>query len=498
MRQGTLALLMGPTTPRKMMSWRRAEEPPSSGLPRWGAIVLTGLAGGAISGLAGTLAARRLGRCLRHDWMVLGTILTRDRGIAVRPGAKEITAGVLVHHVGNVAWTALWWSSFARLEHPTRRRVAMVGALPWALASVTTERAAVLPLLRPLVNEQIPYRTAALVQSTSALALPLYLLLRPADRAADRRADRQVAGMALGAAGLIIGATAIARLLDQTGRSRTPRGDATQQATHRRFLQQMTAHHAVAVDLARLAAENGDSERLRAVGRLMWGERIAQLRIMQAWYRDWYGTEVPPLTEPEYLAIPGMTPMSEVERLEGLRGRHFAMAHLPVTIRHLKGAVRLAERVLRDARDRRIKAMAHSILHAQENQIRTLERLLELARPIEEEAVTLRVTERIHGAAGPDVPRRHLLGRILDATRRLPLLGSRSTGSSRVPGSSAEEAASPRAPAVRATPFRPTEAPRRRPLDGPGLTRHVERVARGVVFLGRQASSPPKARDPRG
>jgi uncharacterized protein (DUF305 family) len=55
------------------------------------------------------------------------------------------------------------------------------------------------------------------------------------------------------------------------------------------FLEQMIPHHEMAVMMTRMAGRAGGREELRALTDSMRREQTREIRMMESWYRDWYG-----------------------------------------------------------------------------------------------------------------------------------------------------------------------------------------------------------------
>jgi uncharacterized protein (DUF305 family) len=55
------------------------------------------------------------------------------------------------------------------------------------------------------------------------------------------------------------------------------------------FLEQMIPHHRMAVMMTRMTGRAGGSEELRALADSMRREQTREIRMMESWYRDWYG-----------------------------------------------------------------------------------------------------------------------------------------------------------------------------------------------------------------
>jgi len=138
----------------------------------------------------------------------------------------------------------------------------------------------------------------------------------------------------------------------------------------------MTAHHAVGLRLAKLAAERSDAAVLRDLGELMAAEHEAEIARMQQWWRSWFDSEIPGITDREHHEMVGMPTPELLESLKALEGERFAQLFLPVMLRHHEGALVMCNLLLKQGHDPRTLLLALSISHAQSNQMERMRQLL--------------------------------------------------------------------------------------------------------------------------
>ncbi|MEP7293267.1 MAG: DUF305 domain-containing protein, partial [Chloroflexota bacterium] len=128
-----------------------------------------------------------------------------------------------------------------------------------------------------------------------------------------------------------------------------------------RFLEGMSDHHQMALDMANDCLAKAKSETLLTLCQNILDAQSAEIELMQGWLLDWYGVEYAPVpmemdTDHE---MPGMgmtgtdVPMSDpamtmgmMAGLNRLEGREYEIAWVESMIDHHDDAVHMSERVL--------------------------------------------------------------------------------------------------------------------------------------------------------
>lgn len=59
------------------------------------------------------------------------------------------------------------------------------------------------------------------------------------------------------------------------------------------FIRQMIPHHRMAIMMGRMAMQNAEHAEIQELGSSIVRSQSAEVEMMQAWYREWYGGEVP-------------------------------------------------------------------------------------------------------------------------------------------------------------------------------------------------------------
>lgn len=346
----------------------------------WTAGLMQGVLSGTVSTLVITLGAPRIGRDRGLDWMEIGTVLLRADSIQLEPQWWNLAAGVFVHQAADLSWALVFFALGRRLTRNLTPGALLILAMPWAVLTAAIEYYLILPRLQPLVVMQVPFWTALGVHVTSGLLYPFYPHIRALVVRQPVRWSVVNRGLltALGAGLLaLLGFEILARADHEP---RWPLASAQQRAYDTRFLREMAAHHAVGVELARLAASSAGDRRLQRLGRLMVANQAGEIKIMSRWWRSWMHAPLPPLSSEEHAHIPGMPHPEAISRLSAEQGQRFDADFVPVMIAHHRGALQMAHSAWREAADPRVRLLADSIRHAQARQIPAMAAVLATQR----------------------------------------------------------------------------------------------------------------------
>lgn len=157
-------------------------------------------------------------------------------------------------------------------------------------------------------------------------------------------------------------------------------GDASPEAG---FGRDMAAHHAQAVDMATILRENSDDEEMRQMALDMMLTQQAQIGQIQGWLNVW---ELPMAGTQPVMAwmgmpttglMPGMAAPDDLNRLRSLKGVEADGLFLSLMIPHHRGGVTMAHVVLERSQRPEVRALAESIIKAQESEIALMQALLQ-------------------------------------------------------------------------------------------------------------------------
>jgi uncharacterized protein (DUF305 family) len=335
---------------------------------------------GTVSTVIITLGAPRIGRDRGLDWMEIGTVLLRADSIQVEPQWWNLAAGVFVHQAADLSWALVFFALGRRLTGDLAPGVLLILAMPWAALTAGIEYYVILPRLQPLVIMQVPFWTALGVHVTSGLLYPFYPHIRALVTRERVRWSVVNRGLAAVLATGVVALLGLELLARADREPRWPMVSAARRASDARFLREMTAHHTVGVELARLAASNAGDTRLQRLGRLMVANQAGEIAVMSRWWRSWNRSPLPPLSSSDHAHLPGMPHPAAIPRLSTEEGQRFDADFVPVMIDHHRGALQMADRAWSEAADPRVRLLADSIRHAQARQISAMTAVLNMQR----------------------------------------------------------------------------------------------------------------------
>lgn len=143
------------------------------------------------------------------------------------------------------------------------------------------------------------------------------------------------------------------------------------------FMRDMTTHHEQAVEMASIAAENGDSAMVRGFAREILVFQPKEIGYMEALLEDWGHWPFPVdrtamawmgmASAPE--AMPGMQPDDEVAALRDVTGPAADEEFLRRMTEHHRGGVHMAEYAAENASDPRVRDLARRMAEVQRSEI---------------------------------------------------------------------------------------------------------------------------------
>lgn len=156
--------------------------------------------------------------------------------------------------------------------------------------------------------------------------------------------------------------------------SRTPSAESSEVA----FSRNMMKHHEQAVEMAEIVHERSQDPELRLLTLDILLTQQAQLGQMQGWLLTWgiplRGSQS---SMQGHNMMPGMARQDEVNALRSLSLPETEISFLQLMIRHHQGGVVMAQEELPKLKRAEVEQLATSIITAQENEIRTMQSLLE-------------------------------------------------------------------------------------------------------------------------
>lgn len=160
------------------------------------------------------------------------------------------------------------------------------------------------------------------------------------------------------------------------------------------FARDMQAHHAQAVELARLVRDRTDDEEVRTLALDILLTQQNQAGQMAGWLATWglpqsAGREPMAWASGEghthddaadgatgFAAMPGWVSTEDLRRLADAEGVEAERLFLELMIPHHEGGVEMAEIAVAGAQGRQVRTLAESIVRSQTSEITVLEQML--------------------------------------------------------------------------------------------------------------------------
>jgi uncharacterized protein (DUF305 family) len=136
----------------------------------------------------------------------------------------------------------------------------------------------------------------------------------------------------------------------------------------RAFIDAMVPHHQGAVDMARVALENAEHERIMQLSRTIISTQEAEIEELKAIKQEEFGTsEVPMEMSQEHMQMMGMTDPDELANKDP-----FDKAFIDAMIPHHQSAIEMAQVASEKSDNPEIKTLAENIVEAQQREIEQL------------------------------------------------------------------------------------------------------------------------------
>lgn len=149
-------------------------------------------------------------------------------------------------------------------------------------------------------------------------------------------------------------------------------GMMSQQQADRHFILMMIPHHQGAVDMANLALSKANHQEIKKLAEAIKTNQNREIEQMKAWYKQWYGTEVPASSGRGMMSMYSGGGMMRAD-LESLKNApNFDKAFIEQMIPHHKMAVMMAGMVL-DSKHPEIRNLAKSIIQNQSTEIEQMQ-----------------------------------------------------------------------------------------------------------------------------
>lgn len=151
------------------------------------------------------------------------------------------------------------------------------------------------------------------------------------------------------------------------------------QSTHNEqditFATDMIAHHAQAIDMAKLVPSRSTEPKVLELAGAIEQAQGPEIEKMREWLKEW---GAPTAGHGEaHPSMPGMMTPEEMDSLKALTGADFDRTWLGMMIRHHQGAIDMAEVELEKGRSDVAKALAQQIIDSQRAEMTQMQELLQ-------------------------------------------------------------------------------------------------------------------------
>ena len=137
------------------------------------------------------------------------------------------------------------------------------------------------------------------------------------------------------------------------------------------FIEQMIPHHESAIAMAKVALEKSKHEEVKTLAGNIISSQTAEINTMKEWYKDWYGTEVPVVSEGDMWGGGMMHAEASAEDLS--TAADFDKAFLTEMIEHHQMAVLMANMLENSTTRPEMKKLANDIVAEQNKEINDMQ-----------------------------------------------------------------------------------------------------------------------------
>ena len=138
----------------------------------------------------------------------------------------------------------------------------------------------------------------------------------------------------------------------------------------KRFIEEMIPHHESAIAMAKLAQQKAIQPEVKTLANNIITSQSQEIKKMQQWYKDWYGTEVPKQSGATMMGGGMMSSQAGVDNLNS--ATDFDKAFLAQMIPHHQVAVMMANMLDQGTNRSEMKKLAGDIIDAQTKEIKDM------------------------------------------------------------------------------------------------------------------------------
>jgi uncharacterized protein (DUF305 family) len=146
------------------------------------------------------------------------------------------------------------------------------------------------------------------------------------------------------------------------------------------FIENMIPHHQDAVDMAKLALEQAKTNEVKTLAQNIITNQQEEIIIMEAWYKTWFGAEVPDTETSGYgMMMSGRDMMGGGGMMNGqndlselTNAKDFDKAFVEQMIPHHEMAIMMAQMLLRTTSREEMRTLAQNIIDAQSKEAKDM------------------------------------------------------------------------------------------------------------------------------
>ena len=147
-----------------------------------------------------------------------------------------------------------------------------------------------------------------------------------------------------------------------------------------RFIQMMIPHHEQALEMSALVKDRSEDQQIRALAERIEAGQGAEITAMQSWLRtngkSLTGSGHDHAGHGSMMKMPGMATPEQMADLKAASGKEFDRLFLQLMINHHRGAMTMADEVLKSGRDVTVDRMALDVNMSQGAEIRRMQNML--------------------------------------------------------------------------------------------------------------------------
>lgn len=134
------------------------------------------------------------------------------------------------------------------------------------------------------------------------------------------------------------------------------------EAAEKKFLQDMVTHHEASIGIASTAKEQSEAAEIQAMAAILTATQSREITDMKAWYKQWFGTDVPPVTTDPHAG-------HSAEPTGENAPKTFDEGYMTQMIPHHELGINIAKDVLAQTQRQELKELADSIISLLSSQV---------------------------------------------------------------------------------------------------------------------------------